>query len=172
MSIAVVAATAACASLGLVAARVLRARTHAAPDTAPGPPTNWLVGVQGPIAGKTFLVGQRVATIGRAPQNLIQVPAPEVSRVHCQVFPEGEGLRVVDLKSRQGTFVNGERITSAVIYLGDELRVGTALFVFQPLGPEADATRDWKKAGPELSAPTDFGGARRNSAARAITQGD
>src|SRR5688572_12375044 len=59
---------------------------------------NWLLGVGGSVEGKSWFVGDRTATIGRAAQNAIQVAAPEVSRVHCQVRGDGESLRVCDLK--------------------------------------------------------------------------
>src|SRR4051812_997062 len=66
-------------------------------DAAPGERLYWLRGVDGPVKDRTFFLGTRVATIGRSPQNLVQVRAPGVSRVHCQVRADEAGLRIIDM---------------------------------------------------------------------------
>ena len=75
---------------------------------------------------KTFrILAGGVRTIGRATGADFIVDAPLVSRVHCRVtaLPTGE-LEVRDLNSTNGTFVNGERVESAVLESGDRLQVG------------------------------------------------
>lgn len=69
-------------------------------------------------------------TIGRAPRADFIVEAPLVSRLHCRVSvtPAGQ-LKVQDLKSTNGTFVNGRRVETAVLVAGDRLGVGRVQFV-------------------------------------------
>jgi pSer/pThr/pTyr-binding forkhead associated (FHA) protein len=55
----------------------------------------------------------------------VQLEDEEVSRRHARVWPGGDGLEIEDLGSRNGTFVNDRRITSATrLSAGDELRLG------------------------------------------------
>jgi pSer/pThr/pTyr-binding forkhead associated (FHA) protein len=75
---------------------------------------------------KTFrILAGGIRTIGRATGADFIVDAPLVSRVHCRLtaLPGGE-LEVRDLNSTNGTFVNGERVESAVLSSGDRLQVG------------------------------------------------
>ena len=65
-----------------------------------------------------------VKTVGRAPRADFIVDAALVSRLHCRLSAGDDNLEVVDLKSTNGTYVNGKRITKAQIAKGDTLRVG------------------------------------------------
>ena len=56
------------------------------------------------------------------------VDAPLVSRLHCRLTLQQDGLLVEDLESTNGTFVNGERVTKLVMRDGDALRVGRVEF--------------------------------------------
>jgi pSer/pThr/pTyr-binding forkhead associated (FHA) protein len=71
-----------------------------------------------------------VRTIGRAAGVQFIVDAPLVSRLHCQLTAGATGLEVVDLESTNGTFVNAQRVTRALLKEGDRLGVGRVdLFV-------------------------------------------
>jgi ABC transport system ATP-binding/permease protein len=65
-----------------------------------------------------------VKTVGRAPRADFVVDAALVSRVHCRITAAADNLEVVDLKSTNGTFVNGKRVQKARLADGDTLRVG------------------------------------------------
>ena len=65
-----------------------------------------------------------VKTVGRAPRADFIVDAALVSRVHCRLTAKDDRLEVVDLKSTNGTFVNGKRVEKAHLSAGDRLRVG------------------------------------------------
>ena len=101
------------------------------PSTAPGGKVNWLIGMGGDVAGKRYHIGQRNITLGRAPTNYIQTTDDKASRQHCQIKPEGNGVRVTDMASSNGTQVNGENISSCLLEDGDTLEVGNAHFVFR-----------------------------------------
>ncbi|HZP48405.1 MAG TPA: FHA domain-containing protein [Vicinamibacterales bacterium] len=65
-----------------------------------------------------------IKTVGRAPRADFIVDAALVSRLHCRLTASDEKVEVVDLKSTNGTFVNGKRVTRAQLAKGDRLRVG------------------------------------------------
>jgi pSer/pThr/pTyr-binding forkhead associated (FHA) protein len=65
-----------------------------------------------------------IKTVGRAPRADFIVDAALVSRLHCRITAADDNLEVVDLKSTNGTFVNGKRVHKAQLADGDKLRVG------------------------------------------------
>jgi pSer/pThr/pTyr-binding forkhead associated (FHA) protein len=65
-----------------------------------------------------------VKTVGRAPRADFIVDAALVSRLHCRLTAGADKVEVVDLKSTNGTYVNGKRVTKAHVGDGDRLRVG------------------------------------------------
>ena len=69
-----------------------------------------------------------VKTIGRATGAQFIVDAPLVSRLHCQLTATEDALRVKDLGSTNGTFVNGRRISDGVLRDGDRMTVGRVEF--------------------------------------------
>ena len=65
-----------------------------------------------------------VKTVGRAPRADFIVDAALVSRLHCRLTAGDEHVEVVDLKSTNGTYVNGRRVSKGQLASGDKLRVG------------------------------------------------
>src|SRR5438874_10684120 len=64
-------------------------------------------------------------TVGRVPGNDIVLPKGNVSKRHSQVFRREGRFFVADLKSTNGTYLNGRRITTpSVIRPGDKIYVG------------------------------------------------
>ena len=83
----------------------------------------WILQSAEPAA--TFrLAAGAVKTVGRAPRADFIVDAALVSRLHCRITAGADQLEVVDLKSTNGTFVNGKRVKKALVADGDKLRVG------------------------------------------------
>jgi pSer/pThr/pTyr-binding forkhead associated (FHA) protein len=72
-----------------------------------------------------------IRTIGRAPRADFILDAPLVSRVHCRLEASDTGVDVVDLASTNGTFVNNERISRAMLKSGDRLRIGRVEFTVE-----------------------------------------
>ena len=68
--------------------------------------------------------------IGRDPGNDVVLPSPSVSRFHAQVQRVGQRYRVEDLRSSNGTFVNGQRIEGQVwLKPDDTIKIGQFRFV-------------------------------------------
>lgn len=69
-----------------------------------------LIVKKGPMKGRTFFFGGNVAFAGRSGENDIQLEGREVSRKHFKIMKKGKKFYVEDLKSRNGTRLNGELI--------------------------------------------------------------
>ncbi len=54
---------------------------------------------------------EKVATVGRLPENAIAIPEPHISKTHCRITLQGDGYVIEDLGSRNGTLLNGIRLT-------------------------------------------------------------
>lgn len=79
-----------------------------------------LRGVAGTVFGRTYhLLAPTV--IGRAPECDICVDAPGLSRKHARLRPTLDGVVIEDLNSTNGSFLNGQRLTSGIARVGDEI---------------------------------------------------
>jgi myosin heavy subunit len=70
-------------------------------------------------------------TIGRTDHNDIQLKANYVSRRHAVVVSDHDSTRVIDWGSRNGVFVNTQRITEHFLNNGDTVKIGTAEFRYE-----------------------------------------
>jgi ABC-type multidrug transport system ATPase subunit len=59
--------------------------------------------------------------------------SPAVSRRHLQVQPAPAGFKLIDLRSRAGSFVNGQRFDEHDLVIGDRLQIGPFYFQFDGL---------------------------------------
>lgn len=86
--------------------------------------------------------------LGRRRDCGLRIGTPDVSRQHCEVLVEPGNIRVKDLGSSNGTFVNGARVPEAALHAGDRLTVGPVEFIVQidgkppALAPEPAKPRD------------------------------
>lgn len=72
----------------------------------------------------------RLMKIGRNPDNDIVIPAPTVSQYHAEVEKIGKRYRLRDLRSSNGTFVNGKAISGETwVQPGDAIQIGPYRFV-------------------------------------------
>jgi len=80
--------------------------------------------------GATYLLPKRgTFTIGRADTNDIVVDDPEISRHHCRIIAGENGYRIEDLRSFNGTFVDGYKAGMHELVSGADLRLGQTRFV-------------------------------------------
>lgn len=86
---------------------------------------------------RSFPLSSSVTVVGRQQECDLCIPLMVVSRKHCQVNQDEGSLRVRDLGSRNGTFVNGEKVEEAALNAGDKLRVGPIVFGVQVDGQPA-----------------------------------
>jgi pSer/pThr/pTyr-binding forkhead associated (FHA) protein len=69
--------------------------------------------------------------VGRHRNNDIVISDPKVSSFHARIDRSADGFVVVDLKSRNGSFINGRRVETGPLTNGDELRMGPARLVYR-----------------------------------------
>lgn len=78
----------------------------------------------GPTAGARYPLDTDVTTVGRHPEADIFFDDVTVSRRHAEITRTGATFELVDQRSLNGTYVNGERVDRAVLRNGAEVRVG------------------------------------------------
>lgn len=69
-------------------------------------------------------------TIGRIPINLITLNDSKVSRNHAKINKVGKEYILTDLNSRNGTYVNGVKVSSQILTNGDTIKIGNNLIIF------------------------------------------
>jgi DNA-binding winged helix-turn-helix (wHTH) protein len=79
---------------------------------------------------KTMLL-QGANVIGRAPEATVQCDVAGVSRHHARIVASTDEVTLEDLGSKNGTYLHRQRITSARLSDGDEIRIGMALLIFR-----------------------------------------
>lgn len=111
---------------------------------------------------RDYPIQKESVVIGRRQDSDLRIATQDVSRQHCQVALNGERLRVKDLGSSNGTFVNGKRIAEQDLAAGDRLSVGPVTFVIQvdgkpaeiaPTDAEVIAAEEALEAPPRKTAP-------------------
>src|SRR6202030_2748693 len=104
-----------------------------------------LVFVQG-SEQKNIVLNHTPFTVGRKVDKDLVIADPRVSRDHAQILLEGKDFFLVDLSSKRGTFVNGERVQRQKLERGDRLEFGardSAYLLFNPGHATSNTARDF-----------------------------
>ena len=72
--------------------------------------------LNGPLAGRSFEINSKNLFIGRDTDNDIQIQDPSVSRKHAKVFQKDLKVFIEDLRSQNGTWINGAALRSGEPY--------------------------------------------------------
>jgi pSer/pThr/pTyr-binding forkhead associated (FHA) protein len=89
----------------------------------------YLIVCSGPARGTAFTL-DGYAVVGRHALCDIVLDDITVSRHHAEVERDGEKFTIADLRSLNGTYVNGERVEQAELTSGDALQIGRFRLVF------------------------------------------
>src|ERR1700744_2757773 len=76
------------------------------------------------MTGRSFDLNVERTTVGRVEDNTFQIADGSVSSHHAEVILRGSDIVVKDLNSTNGTFINNEKITKAVLQPGQPLFFG------------------------------------------------
>jgi len=106
--------------------------------------SSWLTGQEFPLRSKK---GSLVLKIGRSNHCDIIFPGTHLSREHLEVRLEKDHLKVKDLKSANGTFLNNNKISESTVKAGDLLRLD--VYDFRVVGPQAQTAA----AKPKVETP-------------------
>jgi len=115
------------------------------------------------MTGRTFEVNVERTTVGRVEDNTFQIADASVSSHHAEIIQQGPELLIKDIGSTNGTFINGEKITEAVLKPGQTLRFGQVELKIddgQPVSAPATA-----------AAPAPAPAAKKQDATMVITRG-
>ena len=84
-----------------------------------------LIGEKGVLEGEArALLPDEECIIGRSTTVAVSVQDNRVSREHCRIRAESGFYIVEDLDSRNGTWVNGKKVSRAILFHGDRVTVG------------------------------------------------
>ena len=74
---------------------------------------------------RAYSFAQKEISIGRLPTNDVVLASGSVSKFHAKLEVDSSGVKITDLRSTNGTFVNGARLTvGARIASADVIRIG------------------------------------------------
>ena len=94
-----------------------------------------LIVVGGPRSGEEVVISVPKFIIGRDRDCHLRCNSDVVSRHHCALIVESNYISVVDFSSKNGTFVDGERVVrEQELHTGSLLAVGPLQFVVQVIG--------------------------------------
>jgi pSer/pThr/pTyr-binding forkhead associated (FHA) protein len=88
--------------------------------------------------GKRFRIERNIAQIGRGTHNDVHLADDSVSGSHATLMRRGPAWYLVDLGSRNGSYVDGTRITEQQLTSGSELRLGNVKLLFRALASAPD----------------------------------
>lgn len=80
--------------------------------------------------GKLIELEKESLSLGRDSGDII-VHDKAASRQHAEIFRIGEMVFIRDLKSRNGTFVNEKTVDEQILQMGDKIRIGATIYVFE-----------------------------------------
>lgn len=84
---------------------------------------------------RAFMLGEAPEVIiGRDDSCDVRILSRSVSREHCAIEQDADGLVLRDMKSTAGTFIDGKRIEKIRLHDGMEIKVGPAVLKFYDTG--------------------------------------
>ncbi len=76
------------------------------------------------LTGRTYELKVEKTTVGRVSDNAFEISEASVSSHHAEIILKGNEVLIHDLDSTNGTFINGQKISEAVLKPGQILRLG------------------------------------------------
>jgi predicted component of type VI protein secretion system len=104
---------------------------------------------------KSFSITRDVTVMGRREDCDFRIPLGDISRKHCRIIKEDNVLKIEDLGSSNGTYVNGKRIHEAEVQAGDTIQIGPCVFVTQIEGEPVDDELKPYQPGEKKKRPVD-----------------
>ena len=83
----------------------------------------YLTFIKGPLLGQIHEIVEEATYVGRASECNLWIEDSAISRKHFKVSINNGELEIEDLKSTNGTYVNGDRITKAALHDGDKIQI-------------------------------------------------
>ncbi|MGW6488735.1 FHA domain-containing protein [Streptomyces sp. NPDC055056] len=90
-----------------------------------------IVGRTGPFAGQSVVLGEAPVTFGRKSDNDVIIVSVSASRFHAEIVADHGTYVLHDRGSRNGTFVNEQRVDRHELQPGDTIHIGDETFLFE-----------------------------------------
>ena len=93
--------------------------------------------LEGPMSGVHFDIDQEVVFVGRSPGNDVRIPDEAVSRRHLKIFSVESCYFIEDLKTKNGTLINGEALDAGFARLvteNDRIQLGSTVIRLDGIG--------------------------------------
>ncbi len=103
---------------------------------------------------KVFYLTKDLVVIGKLPENDIELKDSTVSRQHCRLQRAGKCYKLADMNSTNGCYVNGRRVRSKSLDVGDRITIGRTTLIFQSVG-KGESYRDSDDQKISLVLPVD-----------------
>ncbi|MHC4917068.1 MAG: ATP-binding protein [Planctomycetota bacterium] len=100
-----------------------------------------LVFIAGLQQGQRFVVDKDLVRLGRERFNDLTIDDEAASRAHAEIRRHGDVLRLRDLGSTNGTYVNSRRASEVVLSDGDRISVGGTVMLLEAKGEQKDTGR-------------------------------
>ena len=110
-------------------------RTRERLISASGAPPGRYLALEHEGETKLIVLERPITHIGRGLIADVRLDDAHVSRRHAILALRGDGARILDDRSHNGTFVNGRRISIQYLSEGDVLRFGRAVFSYTEIAP-------------------------------------
>jgi len=111
----------------------------------------------GPARGRVVELSGEVVRLGR--EGEVQILDAAASRQHAEIFSVGDMFFIRDLGSRNGTFLNDERLApedEALLRVGDQIRIGSTRLVFEERGAQANAVPEFTSGEEDLGSTVEL----------------
>jgi pSer/pThr/pTyr-binding forkhead associated (FHA) protein len=115
------------------ATRAVSARPPVAPVERPALLATLEVLTRGLQEGKRFRIERPIVQIGRGTHNDVHLADDSVSGSHATLMRRGADWHLLDLGSRNGSYVDGARVTEQQLASGCELRLGNVKLLFRAI---------------------------------------
>ena len=92
--------------------------------------------VRGELPEKTFFLGPRAYTMGRAPHNDLSLPEPSISKAHARIDHQGGAFFIEDTGSLHGVYVDTVRVQRAELSHGAQVQLGNVTLRFSQVSPD------------------------------------
>jgi serine/threonine protein kinase len=99
-----------------------------------------LIVIEGPGFRQEIPITTKQFTIGRSGTNNLRLEGLLISREHALIAFENDQYVLYDRNSTNGTYVNGRRIAQHILGSGDQIQIGSSVFLFQMAGEHVPTT--------------------------------
>jgi pSer/pThr/pTyr-binding forkhead associated (FHA) protein len=100
-----------------------------------------LVVVSEGLSGRSHELTAERTTVGRVEDNTFPIAEPSISSHHCEILLQGGEIRIKDLNSTNGTFIDGQQINEGVLKPGQTLRLGKVDLKLEGEAPAASGKK-------------------------------